>query len=285
MFSGNSCIGNIPVITEKEYTLNKLKIAVSLAAVLAVSPMAFANPIINQLNSATAGFQGNFLNYQEHVPAAYGPSDTETGFAPGLALGVSGTTKLFGVPLYGAVSYSQSAANLNYKWGNVRDLDSARFYTAEAKLGTPIFFGRDIALVPYVDGGYRHWNRNLQGPAGYQEVYSNKFAGIGAQAYYAFNRRFVVGADVSVNDIIGGGLDAYNYGGPLGTASVSFGNSLAESVGFSASYRLNPALGLYADVGYSHLRYAGGNSNIPGVIEPASTTNQVNVGIGARFYF
>ncbi|WP_414039398.1 hypothetical protein ACJU26_09220 [Acidithiobacillus sp. M4-SHS-6] len=227
------------------------------------------------------------MNYQEAAPEGYGPSDAETGFVPGYAFTVSGTPDVLGVPLYMGLNYAHSGANMTYKAGNFRTLDDAHFYTVGGKLGVPFYFGRNGAVVPYVSGGYRHWNRNLMGAGGYDEVYSNEYAGLGVSAYYALNSRFVVGANIHADLIVGGHVRAYDFPvlRPGEVIDAPFGDSASESVGLSANYRLNKVVGLYGDIGYAHLHYTGGAANIPGIFEPASQTNQVSVGAGVRVYF
>lgn len=256
-----------------------------MALGLGFSGLAMANPVSAQLNSVSAGVTGSFMNYEENVPASYGASDTETGFVPGFALKASATPSILGFPLYAALSYSDSGARMNYKWGSVRTLDNASFYRIGGSLGTPIYFGRDVALVPYVTGGYRHWNRDLEGAGGYNEVYSNEYAGLGVKGYYAFNRRFLIGANLNVNAIVGGQVVGYGADGLDTTLTAPFGVSTEESIGLSADYRINQAVGLYGDLGYTHLNYTGGWVKGTPFGEPPSQTNQVGIGAGVRVYF
>lgn len=265
--------------------MNKLAIATLMTLGIGFSGLAMANPISAQLNSVSAGVTGSFMNYQEKAPAGYGPSDVETGFVPGFTLRASGTPSLMGMPLYTALSYSQSGARMNYKAGDVRTLDNASFYRIGGSLGMPFYVSRDVALVPYITGGYRHWNRDLEGSGGYNEVYTNEYAGLGVKGYMAMSRRLVLGAYVNADAVVGGSVTAYGFV-PQRAVTAPFDVSMAESVGLSANYSLNRAVGLYGDIGYSHLNYTGGPvEGVPGAFEPNSQTNQVGIGAGVRVYF
>jgi hypothetical protein len=265
----------------------KLIVASTLLALgLGVSGLASANPIYDTLNSLQFGLTGTQTNYAENITGG-SPSDVEHGFTPGFHAAVSGTPAIpFVGHLYTRLSYDQSEGNINYSWGQVRTLDSAHFYNIGAEVGKPFFFGRDMAVIPYVDGGYRNWSRNMQGVGGYNEVYQNEYAGLGVRSYYALSNRFVLGANLNVNLVTGGSVDAY-----INQMDVNapFGDSASESIGLSANYRLNPALGLYADADYSHLDYTGGPAFVDGTpvdaYEPSSQTNQFSVGAGVKVYF
>ncbi len=267
--------------------MTKTTLAVSLSLALLASPLAFANPITRDLNAVSAGVTGTNFNYSEAVPAVFGPSDAETGIVPGFRVGLSGT---YGVPflgqMYTGLAYNQSGGNIGYRQGNrVRTLDSASFYNVGATVGKPVFLARDIAVLPYVTGGYHQWNRNLQGPGGYNEVYSNEYAGLGVKGFYAVNRRLVLGAHAGFDAVLGGGVSAYLRQTRL---DASFQTSGQESLGLSVNYAVRPGWGLYADAGYTHLNYTGGSVFYGGQaigFEPASQSNIVGVGLGVKAYF
>ena len=266
--------------------MTKTALAVSISLALLASPLAFANPITRDLNAVSAGVTGSNFNYSEAVPAVYGASDAETGIVPGFRVGLSGTydAPLLG-QMYTGLTYNQSGGNIGYRWGSVRTLDSASFYNVGATVGKPYFLARDIAVMPYVNGGYHQWNRNLQGTGGYNEVYSNEYAGIGVKGFYAVNRRVVLGAHAGFDAVLGGGVDAYLQRTRL---HAGFKTSGEETLGLSINYAVRPGWGLYADAGYTHLNYTGGSIFYGGQtigFEPASQTNVVGVGLGVKAYF
>ena len=273
----------------------QLLIAVlSALAVAGVSTVAMAdtvNPILAANNEVGVAATGTLTNYQEHVPAQYGPSDTETGWTPGFALKGSYMGDFLGVPnAYAEVKYGYSTGDIAYKgavgnsYGYVPygGTDSMATNRIMARIGVGFNLASGMMVTPYVAGGYQGWNRALQGPYGYTEDYSAGLVGMGAKFQYAMSSRLVMGANAEFLAVVGGGMTPHLYGGALGSAQ--FGVTGEEVLGLDADYRLVGPVHVYSGLDYTHFTYTGGALNF-GAFEPSSSTNQFGVNMGVAYQF
>ncbi|MEY2336322.1 hypothetical protein AAE485_15180 (plasmid) [Acidithiobacillus ferriphilus] len=269
-----------------------MKKTVLVAALTIAAPiMAFANtnPILAANNEVGVAVTGTLMNYQENVPAIYGPADTESGWRPGFAVKGSYMGNVFGIQNgYAAIHYDHSAGNIAYM-GNVGGhsyigTDNATTNRVMARVGVGINIpingpGHQMMITPYIAGGYQSWNRALQGPYGYTEDYRAGLIGSGALFQYAVTPRFVVSGNSEILAVVGGGMTPHLNG--LGSAS--FGTSAEEKVMAGVDYRISGPIHLFSEVSYTHFTYTGGT--LKGGEEPSSATNLFAMEAGVAYSF
>jgi hypothetical protein len=222
------------------------------------------------------------LNYKESIPAPSLP-DSEHGFIPSVAGGVIflGNGNLY-LALDGAVNFGDAHYN------------GANFYTNAPLTGTTHEaittidgkFGRGFGtgnamLIPYIDIGYRYWDRNLGG--GQVEDYQN-FAALGGlmlqvaptsrlvlSAYGAAGTTFAANMKSDGNNYDLGGAGTYRLGGKVG-------------------YNLTPRVELFGTLDYDHFRYAQSSVQYDYVLasyanEPGSGTSETTMRVGLGYQF
>ncbi len=270
-----------------------MKKTVLVAALTIAAPiMAFANtnPILAANNEVGVAVTGTLMNYQENVPAIYGPADTESGWRPGFAVKGSYMGNVFGIQNgYAAIHYDHSAGNIAYM-GNVGGhsyigTDNATTNRVMARVGVGINIpingpGHQMMITPYIAGGYQSWNLALQGPYGYTEDYRAGLIGSGALFQYAVTPRFVVSGNSEILAVVGGGMTPHLNG--LGSAS--FGTSAEEKVMAGVDYRISGPIHLFSEVSYTHFTYTGGALKA-GSSEPSSATNLFAMEAGVAYSF
>ncbi len=251
-----------------------------------VSP---SSAILRANNEVGIAVTGNLINYQEHVPASYGPSDTESGWTPGFNLKAISMGNLGGIPnLYGQVNLTYDSGSIAYKgavlYRPYDDTDRSTMYRVVGRLGKGFFLSPNAMVTPYLALGYQHWNRDLVGPYGYVEDYSAFLFGIGAKGQYALTNRLVLGAHAEFLAVVNGHMTPKirGLGNILGTSQ--FGMSGEEDVGLNVDYRIDGPVHLFGGLNYIHYNYTGGLFNF-GAFEPFSATNLFRVEAGVAYSF
>lgn len=266
-------------------------IAVSLLiAGASAFSVASANSAIQKADNGIAiGVSGTLTNYQEAIP--FIPSDIESGWQPGIHLGVNGLHNLSGLShVYTHIGYDYSGGSIaymgSYQNGTPVDTtDNAMFQRVMARIGKGFnvrTFGRDSLLTPYLAGGFQDWNRSLQGPGGYTENYSAKLIGGGVMFQTACTHRLVSTANVEVLAIMGGSMTP--SGLPVDYGTASFNTSGEEKISVGARYRIAGPWQLFAGMSLEHYSYTGG-ALLYGAHEPPSETNQFSVDSGIEYSF
>ncbi len=273
-----------------------LAVVLALASpVFAVSAFASAysgnSAILNANNEVGVAATGTLTNYQEHVPAVYGPSDTETGVTPGFAVKGSYMGNFMGIPnAYAEINYGYSTGDITYKGavggsGGYTPYDGTDDMTTNrvmARLGVGFNMTSDMMVTPYIAGGYQEWNRDLKGPYGYTEDYHAGLVGLGAKFQMALSSRMIIGAKAECLAVIGGSMTPNLYNGMYGSAQ--FGTSGEEVAGLEADYRVVGPVHAYAGMDFTHFNYTGGALNY-GAFEPSSSTNQFSMDLGVAYSF
>lgn len=225
---------------------------------------------------------GTLMNYQENLPS---PSDTESGWMPGFR--ISGSY-LYGNHIYASVKYGYNSGSIAYKGGLIGSTqpydstDDATTQKVMAKLGYSLWLCNNMAVTPYVAGGYQSWNRDLVGPYGYTENYSSALIGLGAKLQYAYTPRMVLTGDAEFLAVQGGSMTPSLGNGILGSAQ--FPTTGEERVSAGVNYRISGPWTVFGGLSYTHFNYGGGLLQY-GYFEPFSATNRFTLdgGIGYQF--
>lgn len=286
--------------------INKKAIATLTAASLALfsgSAMADSawnasqNPIVAANNEVGIAATGTLMNYQEHFATTGVLSspidDTESGWLPGFSVNLSGMNSNLIKNLYLSLNYNYSSAGIAYKGASynpnipnsARPLDSTDQATTQnfiGKLGKGLFLGRNMMLTPYVAGGFQLWNRQLPGT---HERYHSELVGAGLMYQYAPTARLVLGADMRVLALVGGGIKTSQW-------SSGFGTSGEETVGIHADYKISGGWHVYGGLNFTHFTYTGtgivtfyqGATKYIGK-EPPSSTNLLGMSAGLAYSY
>lgn len=253
----------------------------------ATNALAAENAAINSVNNQVGiAFAETLMNYQEHINP--GPSDTESGWMPGLHFHVRGTSQR----LYGSVNFSYNTGDINY-YGALQDgtpyngTDSATTMRLLGKAGYMFPIASNIVLTPYIAGGWQHWNRHLLGSSGYTENYSASLVGLGAKLQYAYDPRLVLSLNVNALAILMGGMS------PSGLATVEGNNaqfkpSGEEDISIGADYAVFNDIHLFGNIDFTHFNYTGGSlqASYPEyAFEPSSSTNMFGLNLGVAYSF
>jgi hypothetical protein len=273
-------------------------IAVATAILIAgVSGSAFAssaNSVNGSIraadNNISAAFNDTNMNYQENISTL--PADSETGFMPGFTLGTSFLGSVYGINnLYADVHYTRNSGAIAYK-GSLSNgavyngTDNATTNRVSARFGMAFPVAHNVAVIPYVAGGYQQWSRNIAGQFGYSENYSTGLVGVGGLAQYTPMRNVVLTANANIEALVGGGMTPSGVPGvPSGYyGSTSFKTSGEQNLGVSANYEFAPSWSVFAGLKYTHFTYTGGPLNY-GAKEPSSATNLFGVDTGIAYNF
>lgn len=273
--------------------MKKLAVAVLAAVTLSTSFAALADTqaLVNANNEIGIAAMGSLTNYQENVTP--GPSDTESGWTPGVMAKGSYMGSVAGVRnLYSQVKLTYATGPIAYmgavfnpSTGAVSPYDAtdrSAMYRVTGRIGKGFSLDSNLMVTPYVAAGYQHWNRHLVGPYGYTEDYSSPLFGLGVKGQYALNASLVLGVNAEYLAVAGGRMTPNLYQGALGTAH--FGTTGEEVLGVDADYRLLQHVHLFGGVGYTHYNYTGGLLR-HGYYEPSSATNLFEADAGVAYAF
>jgi hypothetical protein len=252
----------------------------------ATQPSAINQSIARADSNIGIGLNYTNMNYQENIKRL--PADSETGFMPGFALDGSYLGSFYGLPnLYTSATYTYNSGNIAYKGS----LNNGAVYNGNDNATTNRFMGRvgmafpvsaEVALTPYINGGFQKWNRHMTGPYGYTEDYTAGLVGVGGMAQYSPAPRLVLTAKASIDAVVGGSMTP--SGLPVDYGTASFQTSGEQNLSVGADYRVYRNLDLFADAKYTHFTYTGGALAF-GAKEPSSQTNLMGFTTGVKYLF
>jgi hypothetical protein len=229
---------------------------------------------------------GSALKYGESVNGA--TFDTETGWMPSLALGYSylapESSSLLGNLYLHAdtqVSFGDSHYNggLQDIFGNVtpyQGTDHNIIYHVSTRAGRLFEITEGVAVIPYIDLGFRSWRRTLTGPGGYNELYQEGEGMGGALLQVSPMQRLVL----SLSGQLGS-----TFGSEMSTQGTTFnlGSTGVWQIGGKAGYALTPRFELTGSATLDGFGF-GKSSLINGAYEPDSYTHQLSVMGGIAYH-
>lgn len=268
-----------------------------LSALMSATRPAWAednhDAIYHEDNSAWLTVGGNYLDYTETANSV--TQDTETGAMPEFRAGFSLLTPPQAAPfirnLYlrfeagyvnGSTSYDGALQNLvtGAKTPYTSTTDNTT-WTMAGRIGRAIPMGRLSMVIPFAELGYRHWDRNLTGPYGYDEVYQNWDMMGGLMLQMAPHPRWVITANAALGSTFSARMDTGGTRFPLG-------DDLTWRVGGQIGYLWSSRLELFGAVdltrqgfGSSPTEYVSGYY----AYEPDSTTYETSFRVGVGYHF
>jgi hypothetical protein len=249
-------------------------------------------PVVNVNNEIGIAFQNLWQWYNETYQGAQ--LDKETGSIPGFDAKFSVMRDIWGISnVYAAVRYAYSSGTVTYNGALLSGQpyvgnSGATINDVEVELGKGFLINPDLLITPLIEGGYRDWQRDVQGPGGYNEDYSNGYIGVGVRGDLALNDRLVLTGKLGLAATLGPSMTA--SGGALAAEGLppttySLGNTGLFQVGVGADYLLADRIHLYGGLDYSHFGFGASNVNEFGLFEPSSTTSDFTIRIGFAFGF
>ncbi len=263
-----------------------------LAAFSVTARPAFADTmdIRKSDNSFSVDVGASYLDYAEKRPAGGSTLDSEKGWLPTVGLGVGFLSDEGASPLlrnlYGRLEGRASAGSTDYD-GALQDGTPAtgttddRVYSFAAQMGRAFPLGQDLLLTPFVEVGYRHWNRDMLGVHGYSETYTNWDAMGGLLAQYSPEHRWVLSASAAGGTTFSPQMSNY-------IGDFSLGDDAVWRVRGKIGYLVTDKLELTGTAEYQDFSYGISPPVIRGRIgyyEPDSTTHQTTLLAGVSYHF
>lgn len=258
-----------------------------------VNPALAYNELLYKANNQTSlNLQYLDLNYREHNSRNQF-LDGISGILPGLNLTVDKTIANFFLEGNFASYFKK---NLSYTgeiigFNELQSSAENSLYNASFKAGYILQSNTNTNFIPYVEYGYRHWNREIP-PAnfifdistnGYSEHYTNYFYNVGIKYQHAFTKPLVLSAFAAMGSTVNAHLRAH-----LPTSDVDIndklGNSPITQAGVTADYLLQDNLHLLSGIHYAHFAYGKSNTSM-GIYEPDSTTQTWAYTLGVALNF
>lgn len=248
------------------------------------------NDILSVNNQWYLDFAALNIGYRE---TEGGTLDTENGWQVGAQTAVTVQRDWLGLSnLYfngtftwtsGTVTHGQpGAGNGTSTHSDIKDVDF--------RLGKGFGLGNSAQITPYFGIGTHFWDRQLGGAGGYQENYSDSYAGGGVLLQYSPLQRWVLSAYGLVGGTFGSSLSVRNYPAPVSSFDFALGNSAIYMAGASADYAITRQWHANVGVDWTHFQY-GRSGELPtgagtDLHEPDSRTSNVTVkgGFGYSFY-
>jgi hypothetical protein len=236
------------------------------------------------LDYATTNF-----NYLETLPDG-SAFDTEKGWvSPGISVTGSLMRDLFGVcNLYISGRFTYVDGHTNYWSPPLVNTDGAKVYDEDFRIGKGFDLSNNMMLTPYIGAGAHLWSRNLPGPGGYHEDYSNGYWGGGLLFQVAPVSRLVL----SANGLVGSTFDASMNttlipgGGAIIPQTYKLGSSVIFMAGVSADYAITQQWHVNVEADYVNFKYgASPVSTIDGSNEPDSRTSNWTLRAGLGYAY
>ena len=261
---------------------------VAQAAEPAISPT-----VLNANNEVSISVNLLNRNYAERSSGGFSrPFDRENGWVPGFTIKGQKTFDVDGITgLFGALTFSHNSGNVNYYspppfqyYGNT----NYGINNVNIKFGRIIQIKPKFYALPYAVIGYRSWERELLGSYGYNEHYSNLYAGIGTKFEYSFTERLLFTLNLRIAEELGAHMTA--SGGTLSGIPSSFlhfdlGGRPDWKIGAGYDYAISRHIHLIGNFSFDQFGYG---ASVPGTspfFEPSSRTKDVTAAVGFAYNF
>lgn len=215
--------------------------------------------------------------------------DTETGWMPSFDAGLTwlmpSNASIFsdtylhldGQATFGNTHYNGGLQNL--QTGVVTPYSGTtndQIYQINGKIGHFFAVDEGVAVTPYIDLGFRSWQRQLTGPGGYNESYTNGEAMGGLMLQVSPIPRLVLSASGAIGSTLGPEMNTQGTTYNLGSSTVWRADG---KLGFA----LTPKFELTGDVQYSGFAYDQ-SQTLGGGFEPNSYTHQLTLLTGIAYH-
>lgn len=215
--------------------------------------------------------------------------DTEKGRLPSMLLNVARQGRVFGQEnVYLAADLQTGDGTTRYngylqgEQGLVpyKTVSGATTTELVVRVGKSFPVGAHFQITPLVGVGTRNWVRDIQGPGGYTETYSNQYYEAGVMGQYAITPQIVASATA----VTGSTFNAVMTDNMTGADRFVLGSSQRQLVKLSLDYTVTKNWHVTTTYVQSDFRFMQ-SPVVAGYLEPTSSTNtrQVYVGVGFSF--
>lgn len=246
-------------------------------------------------NSFSISFTHSHVAYGERANGSNSAYlDTDSGFAEGARVALSGMRYDDIGDLYARVSYGQTNGTLNYvgalQNGTPYDgTQNSKITDVGLRFGQAFVTSENTLLIPYLAYGNHHWGRgalpSISDPYDTYESYRNQYLGLGLMWQAALWNRLVATINLVYARTIHPTISspALNFAEGLGTGPW-------ERAGLSLDYRIARHETVFASAAYTTFQYGSGPvvpTTTPGIgiSEPYSKTEIMNYNFGIRFLY
>jgi hypothetical protein len=245
---------------------------------LAFSPAPVQADVQTIRDSNTAFYTSvgaSLLNYKEAVSPL---PDSQHGWTPsiGLGIGYMAYSNLY-VALDAAFSSGSDHYNgafLNAPTVPVSGTTQERIFTVDGKLGHGFALRSDAMATPYIDLGFRSWNRNLG--SGQIERYRNADVLGGAMLQFMPTDRLILSAYGAAGMTFMAKLKAEGDTFTLGDGGI-------YKFGGRVGYIMTEHFELFSTLDFDHFRYVKSNV-VHGAFEPSSNTTETTLRVGVSYH-
>lgn len=251
---------------------------------VAVPAKADVATIRDSNNTIWGSMGGHLLNYKE--PGDPLP-DSQHGWLPSFAVGVNymGRSDLYlaadasvsiGEDHYNGAVYNSGTGEYDIPF----DHDSrATISTVNLRAGKGFALGHNVMVTPYVDLGFRFWERDV---VGYVEDYRN-FEGLaGAMLQYSPVRRLTFTLYGEAGSTFGSEMES-------DSVEFSLGNSVVYKVGGKVGYDISNRFQIFTALDFTHFHYTRSDweqvDNYWWAYEPNSNTTGTTLRVGLAYHY
>ena len=243
-------------------------------------------------NAIAVDFGASYLDYGETQGGS--TLDTEKGWLPTIGISVGmlafpdapiGNLYLHfdGRASLGSTNYNGALCDQYNNCTPYQGTTNDQIFSGDAQLGRAFELGRYAMLTPFAEIGYRYWSRDLTGPGGYTEDYSNWDAMVGLLLQVSPAPRWVLSLSGAAGETFGANMSTAGLTGS--NENFTLGSDMAWRVQAKAGYRITERLELTSTLEYSSFAYGASPVDAAGYYEPDSTTHQTTFLIGAAWHF
>jgi len=231
-------------------------------------------------NAVWGSFGTSFLNYKESVTPI---PDSEHGWLsdPSLA---AGATFLTDSGLYFAFDGSYTYGHTNYNGayfffpnrplqGTTRDTIG----TIDGKIGRSFILNKLMTLTPYMNIGFRHWDRDFG--QGQNEHYENMDALGGLLFQVSPVNRLILSAYAAAGTTFGAQMQ------PDGSNTYDLGDSGIYKLGGKVGFDVTKRVEVFTTLDFDQFHYVQSSVASDGTYEPTSRTSDTTMRIGAAYHF
>ena len=240
-------------------------------------------------NAVSVDFGATYLDYAETQSGAN--LDTEKGWLPTVNVGASLLSSERASPVLrnlflrvdgrasvGPTAYDGSLYDTNGNTTAYQGSTDDRIYSVNLQVGRAITLTHQLMLTPFVEIGYRHWNRDLLGTYGYSETYSNGVVMGGMMAQYSPVARWVFTLSAAGGTTIDSGMTT-------GGETFNLSNAATWQVKTRIGYLMTDRLEVNVSGEFQHFSYGASPVDGSGYYEPDSTTDQTTALVGVSYHF
>ncbi|MDD4616828.1 MAG: hypothetical protein PHW76_06935 [Alphaproteobacteria bacterium] len=242
------------------------------------SVQASADAIRRNDRAIWGAFGYSFYNYKEPLSSPYIP-DSDRGWLPSFSWGASiRTPRDLYLAAEGSVTYGDTiyrGAYLNNPSTPLKATTGNTIWTGAARIGQG-FELADTMLTPYVELGFRHWDRDF-GDGGVENYENFSILG-GLMVQYAPIESLVFTAYGSAGTTFLPTLHYAPYTYDMASAGM-------YKAGIKLGYAFLPRAEIFAAFDYNFFRFLESNTAPDGTYEPDSRTSETMVRVGIAYHY